>query len=243
MVFDPGARILPVCFSASLTIRVIRYDCLMNHAAPESAALETLFADFDPARHPVIARSTQGLIVRVSGMQQDLAVKIPSGSGPTRWLFTTALRREYRAYQRVAGIDGFAHCFGLFQGHYLALEYLHARPLKHADPPDRQHFFRRLLRQIERMHARGVAHGDLKSRQNVMVSADGDPIIIDLGTAVVRRSGWHPINQRLFNYMCRIDRNSWIKLKYGGYDNIDAADRHLLDRSLIERVNRRIRRR
>lgn len=226
-----------------LKFRAIRYDCDMNLPAPATAELETLFADFDPARHPLIARSTQGFIVRVSGMGTEMAVKIPAGRGMTRWLFTAALQREYRAYQRVAGIEGFANCFGLYQGRFLALEYLHAKPLKQVDPPDRRHFFNQLLRLIERMHARGVSHGDLKSRHNVLVSADGNPIIIDLGTAVVRRKGWHPINHRLFDYMCRIDRNSWIKLKYRGYDTIDEADRHLLDRSLIERVNSRIRKR
>jgi serine/threonine protein kinase len=215
----------------------------MNPAAPAPADLETLFTDFDPARYPLIARSTQGVIVRVNEMGTDLAVKIPTGRGLTRRLLTTALRREYRAYQRVAGMDGFARCYGLFRDSYLALEYLQAKPLKQVAPHVPGHFYQRLLDLIENMHARGVAHGDLKSRQNVMVDATGEPIIVDLGTSVVKRQGWHPINQRLFSYMCRIDRNSWIKLKYGGYDNVDEADRHLLDRSLIERINSRIRRR
>ena len=226
-----------------MATRVIRYDCRMNAATANTADLEALFADFDPASHPVIAHSTQGTIVRVSHPAADLAVKIPTGSGLTRRLFTAALRREYRAYRRLAGIAGFARCFGLFGGRYLALEYLHAQPLKQAEPPDRHRYFNRLLQMVEDMHRCGVAHGDLKSRQNVMVDAEGNPVIIDLGTAVVRREGWHPLNHRIFRYMCRIDRNSWIKLKYGGYDNVDEADRHLLDRSLIEHINSRFRRR
>ncbi len=207
------------------------------------AELEALFADFDPANFPVIARSTQGTLVRVKLPHADLAVKIPTGRGLTRRVLTTALRREHRAYRRLAGIEGFAHCFGLFRGRYLALEYLEAKPLKQAAPPDRDRYFSHLLQVIENMHRRGVAHGDLKSRHNVMVCPDGTPVIIDLGASVVRRNGWHPLNHRLFRYMCRIDRNSWIKLKYGGYDQVDESDRHLLDRSLIERVNSRIRRR
>ncbi len=215
----------------------------MQPAAPAMADLETLFADFDPANYPVIAHSTQGTIVRVSNGNADLAVKIPTGQGLTRRLFTAALRREYRAYQRLDGIEGFARCYGLFKGRYLALEYLHAQPLKQTKPTNRDRFFQRLLEMIENMHRRGVAHGDLKSRHNVMVSNDGSPAIIDLGTAVVRLDGWHPLNRRIFRYMCRIDRNSWIKLKYGGYDHVDESDRHLLNRSLIERINSRYRRR
>jgi serine/threonine protein kinase len=221
---------------------LIRYDCRMQPATPARADLEALFSDFDPSRYPLIAHSTQGIIVRVSHQNVDLAVKFPTGRGLTRRLFTAALRREHRAYRRLADVEGFARCFGLFQRRYLALEYLQAQPLKQAAPPDRDRYFGRLLQVIENMHRRGVAHGDLKSRHNVMVSADGNPVIIDLGTAVVRRDGWHPLNRRIFRYMCRIDRNSWIKLKYGGYDQVDEADRHLLDRTLIERINSRIRR-
>ena len=235
--FESRGRILTVRFTLGHPRQSIRYDCCMNHAVPAMADLEAFFANFDPARHSIIARSTQGIVVHVKGMNPDLAVKIPTSRGAANWLHAFALRREFEAYRRLEGIEGFPRCFGLFNRRYLALEYLEAKPLKRADPPDRDRFFRLLFKSIEQMHARGVAHGDLKSRQNVMVTADGAPVIIDLGAAIVRRAGRHPLNHRLFRYMCRIDRNSWIKLKYGGYQDIDEADAHLLDRSLIERIN------
>ncbi|QOC23065.1 protein kinase family protein [Wenzhouxiangella sp. AB-CW3] len=214
----------------------------MSAATPQPDELEALFADFEPDRYRVIARSTQGIIVQVDTPDRALVVKAPVGHGPRRWLSLAGLRREHRAYQRLSGIGGFARCFGLYHGHYLVLERLQAEPLKQATLSDPAEFFRQLLDLIRQMHSRGVAHGDLKSRQNVMVDAQGQPFIVDLGTAVIQREGWHPISQRLFQYMRRIDYNSWIKLKYGGYEAIDPADRHLLDRSLIERINSRIRR-
>ncbi len=213
----------------------------MDPAVPAMADLEALFADFDPAQHTVIARSTQGVVVHVEREECDLAVKMPTSRGAANWLHRFALRREFEAYRHLDGIKGFPRCFGFFHGCYLALEYVGARPLKQAQPADRERFFGDLLKSIEQMHACGVAHGDLKSRQNVLVTADSDPLIIDLGTAVTCKPGWHPVNHHLFHYLCRIDRNSWIKLKYGGYDGIDEADRHLLDRSLIERINSRLR--
>lgn len=213
----------------------------MNSPAPDMADLAAFFADFDPARHSLIARSTQGVIMRVERKDCDLAVKIPTSRGAANWLHRFALRREFRAYQRLDGIPGFPRCFGFFHDSYLALEHVEAMPLKKTQPSDPERFFGKLLKSIEQMHARGVAHGDLKSRQNVLVTRNSDPVIVDLGTAVLRKPGWHPINHRLFDYLCRIDRNGWIKLKYGGYDNIDKADRHLLDRSLIERINSRLR--
>ena len=214
----------------------------MNSAVPAMADLEAFFADFDPANHPVIARSTQGIIVHVTDIMPHLAVKVPTSRGMANWLHAFTLRREFEAYRRLDGIRGFPRCFGLFNRRYLALEYLDAKPLKLAAPPNRERFFRDLYEAIEKMHACGVAHCDLKSRQNVMVTSNGDPVIIDMGTAVMRKPGWHPVNHRLFRYMVRIDRNSWIKLKYGGYQNIEEADRHLLNRSLIEHINSWLRR-
>jgi serine/threonine protein kinase len=39
------------------------------------------------------------------------------------------------------------------------------------------------------MHRRGVAHLDLRHRSNVLVGEDGDPILIDFGSALTFRPG------------------------------------------------------
>lgn len=215
----------------------------MESCSVAASRLAEYFREFDPANGRIIARSTQGVVVQVEVDGLTLAVKTPTERGKLRLLHRMALKREYAAYRQLQGVEGFARCHGLFAKRFLALEYLNATPLKEAELPDRQIFFDRLLGVMHAMHARGVAHGDLKSRHNVLVGRDGQPCIIDLGTAVIRKPGWHPINHRLFRYLKRIDRNGWIKLKYGGYDGIDKVDRHLLDRSLIEWVNSRFKRR
>jgi len=206
-------------------------------AASESTDLEPLFEDFEPANWPIVAESNQGTIVRVKTGGFDLAVKTPRGRGIARQVHLFSLKREYHAYRRVSGAPCFARCFGLFGGRHLVLEYIDGALLKHAAPTEPKRFFDELKQAIEAMHARGVAHGDLKSRHNVMVAGDGRPVIIDLGTAVVHRPGWHPVNHWLFNYLRQIDLNGWIKLKYGNYDHVSELDRHLVRRSLIERIN------
>lgn len=221
----------------------IRYDCPMEPGIDTSRRLAEYFRSFDPENGQVIAHSTQGVVVRVEVDGQALAVKTPAERGKLRLLHRLALKREYAAYRQLQGVEGFARCHGLYAERFLALEYLNAIPLKQANLSDRQIFFDRLLGVMHAMHARGVAHGDLKSRHNVLVGRDGQPYIIDLGTAVIRKPGWHPINHRLFRYLKRIDRNGWIKLKYGGYVGIDQVDRHLLDRSMIEWINSHFRRR
>jgi RIO-like serine/threonine protein kinase len=215
----------------------------MPLANPESDDLDALFEDFRPAEWPLVADSNQGTLVRVQTGHLDLAVKTPRGRGIAWRARRFSLRREYRAYRRIADIPGFPRCLGLFGGCHLALEYVDGALLRHAVPADPERFFDRLRDAITAMHARGVAHGDLKSRQNVMVTGDGQPMIIDLGTAVVRKPGWHPLNRRLFEYLRQIDLNGWVKLKYGSYDRVDELDRHMVRRSRIERVNNWARRR
>lgn len=203
--------------------------------------LAAFFSRFDPAACPVIARSNQGQVVQVRTAGVELVVKMPSGSG-LAWLARRySLQREYEAYRRLAGVPGFPVCHGLFDRRYLVLEQVPATPLRHAELADRERFFARLGEIIEAMHARGVAHGDLKNKHNVLVDRDERPVVIDLGTAIVRKPGWSPLNRWLFDYLCQIDRNGWIKLKYGRYDNVGKADRHLLKRTLIERINSRLR--
>lgn len=219
------------------------YDGCMSLATPESEALARLFEDFNPEDWPVVAQSNQGRVVRVTSAEFDLAVKTPRGRGLAWRARQFSLRREFKAYRRIQGLAGFPRCLGLFRQCHLALEYIDGPLLRHAVPADPEAFFDEMQQNVAAMHARGVAHGDLKSRKNVMIAADGRPVIIDLGTAVVCRSGWRPVNRRLFDYLRQIDLNGWVKLKYGSYDQVDELDRHLVRRTRIERINRWARRR
>jgi len=215
----------------------------MSLALPSAAELDALFEHFSPSDWPVLAESNQGLILRVDFDGVRLAVKTPRGRGIAWHARRFSLRREFQAYRRVEGLPGFPRCIGLYGGAHLVLEYVDGALLRHASPAEPEAFFDALRVTIEGMHDRGVAHGDLKSRQNVMVAATGHPMIIDLGTAIVRRPGWHPLNRWMFNYLRQIDRNGWVKLKYGSYDRADELDRRLVRRSRIERINNWARRR
>lgn len=209
----------------------------MTSATPDRAALAALFEHFDPDAWPLIAISNQGTLVRVRTDEFDLAVKTPMGRGMLWHGRRFSLRREFRAYRRLETVSGFPRCFGLVGGCHLVVEYVEGTLLRDAAPAEPEAFFAQLRQNIGAMHERGVAHGDLKSRRNVMIAADGSPMIIDLGTAVVRKDGWHPVNQRAFDYMRQIDFNGWVKLKYGSYDRVSELDRHLVRRSRIERIN------
>ena len=182
----------------------------------------------------VLARSNQGLVYRLSAGNRQFAVKAAAGRGPLLAANRHTLRREHRAYRRLAGVAGIPQCHGLLEDRWLVLDFIEGEAFRNALPGPE--FFARLLETIQAMHARGVAHGDLKRKSNLMVDTQGRPVLLDFGAATILRPGWHPVNRRLFDFMRQTDLNAWVKLKYGGYEGVSNADGALLRRSWLERV-------
>jgi predicted Ser/Thr protein kinase len=146
-----------------------------------------------------------------------VVVKKPHHGGTLAALWRALLRREHAIYARLQGIAGIPRSFGLVGGEYLALEFIAGPSLREHEPriADREALFAKLLATIEAMHAAGVAHGDLKRKDNIVIGAGERPYLIDFGIAVQRsaRSGlW---NRIAFAPIAQMDRNAWVKLKYG----------------------------
>ena len=186
-------------------------------------------------RQNIMAVSNQGTILHYREDGLDLVVKSAMGRGLVRTVRERTLLREYQAYQRMQGLQGVPRCLGLVGSHYLVLEFIRGTPYREATWTDRDRWFNELLAVLRSFHERGVSHGDLKSKSNILVTDDGKPCVIDFGTAFVRKPGFHPLNNRLFEHGCRMDINAWVKHKYHGrYEDIEGADLDLLDYSTIE---------
>jgi serine/threonine protein kinase len=163
------------------------------------------------------------------------------GRGPIRTLRERTLLREYAAYRRLDGLDGVPRCHGLVAGHYLVLEFVPGTPYREAVWTDRERWFAEFLALLRAIHVRGVSHGDLKSKSNIRVTDHERPCVIDFGTAFVRRAGFHPVNNWLFEHGRRMDLNAWVKHKYHGrYEDARGEDLELLDYSRIEYWVRRL---
>ncbi|MDT8410415.1 MAG: hypothetical protein RQ741_12495 [Wenzhouxiangellaceae bacterium] len=201
---------------------------------PNSTRLARRLRDGALEKAEPIASSNQGCVYRLAFDDRQLAIKTPRGRGATGLINRAGLQREFRAYQRLQGLQGFPRCLGLIDKRWLVLDFVAATPFRqaHVEPS----FFDELLATIRAMHQRGVAHGDLKRKANLLVAETGKPVILDFGTAIIERQGFHPIKTRLFNYMRQTDLNAWVKLKYGGYAGVSVEDSGLLKRSRLERV-------
>jgi serine/threonine protein kinase len=118
----------------------------------------------------------------------------------------------------------------------------HSLRLSKDELPDRERFFAELLEILLAAHGVGVAHSDMKRKDNILVTPAGQPVLVDFGSAVVRKENAF-LNRWLFRQACKIDLNAWIKHKYlGRYDEISAADARYYRPTVVERWARFFRR-
>ena len=193
-------------------------------------------------RKNVLAVSNQGTILLYRKDDIELIVKTAMGRGPVRLMRHRTLLREYEAYQRMHGLTGVPECYGMVDGRYLVIEYIHGVPYRDANWTDRNRWFTEFLEVLRSFHERGVSHGDLKSKGNIMVTDDQKPCVIDFGTTFVSKTGFHPVNNWFFEHGRRMDINAWVKHKYyGRYGDAAGEDLELLDYSFIEYWVRKLR--
>ncbi len=190
----------------------------------------------------ILATSNQGTVLLFEGDGLKLIIKLAMGRGAVRKARQATLEREYAAYQRLQGVVGVPACYGLLAKRYLLMEFIDGTPYRGATWQDRDSWFASLLDIIRAFHARGVSHGDLKSKSNMIVGRDQKPYIIDFGTTFLHKDGFHPINNRLFEYSKRLDINAWVKHKYHGrYKDASEEDQKLLNYSKLEYIVRKLR--
>lgn len=189
----------------------------------------------------ILAVSNQGTVLHYRGNGLDLVVKTAMGRGLVLKVRQKTLLREFEAYRRMDGLRGVPECYGLLGGRYLVIEFIRGTPYRQANWADRANWFRDFLEILQSIHERGVSHGDLKSKSNILVTGDEIPCVIDFGTAFLHRSGFHPLNNWLFEYGKLLDVNAWVKHKYHGrYADASEEDRQLLNYSRIEYIARKI---
>jgi len=162
----------------------------------------------------ILAAGYQGKILHYEDENSDFLIKVPHGRGLARYIHQHTLRHEYEVYRKLGDFDGAPRCYGLIDDQYLVLEYVDGRTIRKKRPLDEEEFHARLFALIRKMHAKSVAHMDLKRKDNLLVKPDESPCILDFGTAVIKKQGFHPFNQYHYQVAKQFDFNAWIKHKY-----------------------------
>ena len=158
----------------------------------------------------------QGIIYLGNVGHRRLLVKAVTKAGLYGALCRWILRREHRIYRRLQGVDGVPRCYGLISGCYLVLQFIDGQTFRHATIEDRTRFFEQLLVIITSIHELGLAHGDLMRKENILVSWDQRPYLIDFGVSVARKPGFHPLNHFWHGFLHQLDLNAWVKHKNDG---------------------------
>ncbi|MEA3399859.1 MAG: hypothetical protein U9R79_01305 [Armatimonadota bacterium] len=151
--------------------------------------------------------------VRVAG--QDAVVKDYGRGGS---LFKRAIlgsflaQREAAALRRAEGIANVPRLLSTPQPWTVVLNYIDARCVTEVEEPDfGPEFFSRLEALIARLHQRGIAHGDLEKLDNILVTADGQPVLVDFAAAIM--AGANPLAALVLPYIRDNDRRAVCKLK------------------------------
>lgn len=207
--------------------------------------------DASIAESDVIACVSDGDRMQYRGYQGDIRtgrigdtevlIKLAAGRGIVAWINRWMLRREYLIYRRLDGISGIPHCYGFFRGRYLVLERVAGKTMRETTIADRELFFDEMLATIKSIHDRGVAHGDLKRKDNILVTPDSRPCLIDFGVSIFRKPGFHPFNHFRHSFSHQHDFNAWVKHKYNReFQDISAEDLQYHRPLRIERMARTI---
>lgn len=99
-----------------------------------------------------------------------------------RWLH----HHERSVYAHLTGVSGVPRWAGSLSETAYAIEYIDAKPLDHLDGPPPPGFFDRLAEVMRSIHGRGVGYGDANKRSNILVTAEGQPYLIDFQVAGYR---------------------------------------------------------
>lgn len=128
------------------------------------------------------------------------------------WLGRMLARRESNFLNRFDDLKsvprklGDVHCEGIRQRHAVAREYISGHPLHKYEEVD-DDFFERLIALLREIHQRGVAYVDLHKRENILVSDDGWPFLIDFQISVALPAWW-PGNSWLPRALLRLLQRS-----------------------------------
>lgn len=164
-----------------------------------------------------------GLYVGPSG---KVVLKIGRVAGifglPMAWLGRLLGGHEASIYEELDGLPGVPRWFGRWGPTGLVHGFVEGHPLQRNEAVD-ERFFARLDGLLSELHRRGIAYVDLEKRENILVTDDGRPCLIDFqiswkwtGFGADRRRGHQRLipqglGDLLLAKLQQGDRYHWLK--------------------------------
>lgn len=212
----------------------------MDHGLDEAELIRWVETSLRDQTH-ILAAGYQGKTLEYRDHGQHLVIKVPHGTGLLKYFHTLMLRHEYKVYQQLEGFSACPKCYGMLANTYLILEYIKSRPIREHRPARESGYYSSLFENIQALHQRRVAHMDLKKKDNLLVTKNEQPCLIDFGASVIYKPGFHPLNHYWFKLASQFDYNAWLKHKYHDDEaSISAEDSQYHNRTLLERIAKRI---
>ncbi len=185
----------------------------------------------------------QGKTLLFDEQGHKLVIKAALGNFLTRPINRALLRHEYRVYQQLQGMDAIPICYGMANNEFLVIEFIDGQTIRQRQPDINSEYFEKLLCAIKEMHHRQVAHFDLKRSENLLITQNDMPKIIDFGVSVIYKPGFHWINQYLFKLASQFDFNAWARHKYQKkMDLLSQQDKPYYRKTAIELLSKKIKR-
>ncbi len=185
----------------------------------------------------------QGKTLLFDEQNHKLVIKAPLGNFITRPINLALLRHEHQIYQKLQGMQSIPFCYGMANNEYLVIEFIEGQTIRQRQLDSNSEFFVKLLLAIKEMHQRGVAHFDLKRMENLLVTTNDEPRLIDFGVSIYRKEGFHWLNQFLYKLAQQFDFNAWARHKYNkNMALISDDDKKYYKKTGIEIASKKIKR-
>lgn len=181
--------------------------------------------------------------IRLQGQQAVVKDYGREGTLFKRLLGTYLVSREAAALRRAAGIPCVPRLLGRPRPWMLAIEYVDATRITALPAPRIDaDFLAGLARIIDELHRRGIAHGDLEKLDNILMTPDGRPAVVDFAAAIML--GRNPLAALAFPHVRDNDCRALLKLKSAYAPELLSDDERerLARRTPVEAAFRRLRR-
>ncbi|MBL4671605.1 MAG: hypothetical protein JKX81_05055 [Arenicella sp.] len=123
--------------------------------------------------------------------------------------------RECKALKKLSNVSCVPNLLGKPTSRSFLMTYHQSEQITKLEHyhPEWPEFFEKLRAAIDEIHRAGVAHNDLRNPTNTLVTANGEPILVDLVACFCRGQAWNLPNRWMFNKFSQVDLSAITKIK------------------------------